>query len=88
MTELLGALALAVMVGAQFLAVIAVHRTRQDTHAGFDTIGTMRAGDHDLHVLSERPGRAADPAWRGRSAAASHPARASGGREIGALVSR
>jgi hypothetical protein len=31
MTELLGALAFAIMTGAQFLAVIAVHRIRQET---------------------------------------------------------
>jgi hypothetical protein len=55
MTELLGALAFAVMIGAQFLAVIAVHRLRQDPHASSDTFGTMRISDHDLHVVSERP---------------------------------
>jgi hypothetical protein len=59
MTELLGALAFAVMIGAQFLAVIAMHRMRQDTRASSDTFGAMRVSDHDLHVVSERPNLAA-----------------------------
>jgi hypothetical protein len=49
MTELLGALAFAIMIGAQFLAVIAVHSTRHDTPASADRLGTMRISDHGLH---------------------------------------
>lgn len=55
-TELLGALAFAIMIGAHFLAVVAVHRIREVRQTSADALDTPRVGDHDLHVLAERIG--------------------------------
>ena len=56
MSQLLGALAFAALIGAQFLAVVAVHRIREDRQTSSDVRDTPRVSAHDLHVLAERIG--------------------------------
>jgi len=55
MADILGALAFGLMIGAQLLAVIAVHRQREDLRVDqTDTREAQNLSDTGLYMLTER----------------------------------
>lgn len=55
MSEILSTLAFALMIGAQFLAVVAVHRLKNPTQADHASASeTPRFSDHNLFLMTER----------------------------------
>ena len=55
MSQLLSATAFGLLIGAQFLAVIAVHRLKQDAGSSAHTFKASGLSDHGLHIWQSAP---------------------------------